>query len=374
MKIGIDCRLWGETGVGRYIRNLVLNLQEIDTYNNYVLFALKKDSEKIKFEIRNSKFEIHIADIKWHTVDEQFEFPKVLNKENLDLVHFPYFSVPIFYCRPFIITIHDLIVNYFSTGKASTLPGPIYKLKLLAYKFILQRAAKNAIKIIAVSNATKNEVTKTLKVKKEKIVVTHEGADDKIRNSNIDIQNNAKNTKYKIPNTKYFLYVGNAYPHKNLDRLLEAFKLLVSDTSLIMVGREDPFYRKLKEKVKRMDLSNKVIFLQNISDEELSNLYKNAIALIMPSLMEGFGLPVLEAMANSCLVLASDIPALQEICADAAIYFDPRNIADITGKMRESLLNLNSSKKEKGLERAKLFSWQKMAKETLEIYESCFGL
>jgi glycosyltransferase involved in cell wall biosynthesis len=376
MKIGIDCRLWSETGVGRYIRNLIKNLQVVDGKNNYVLFVLSKDYENVKCQMSNVKWKIVETDIKWHSFEEQLEFPIILKRENLDLMHFPYPSIPVFYNRPFIITIHDLIVNHFPTGLASTLPLPIYYFKLLGYKFILKRAAKNAKKIIAVSNATKNEIIDHLKIDTEKIDVIHEGVDNKLSgNWKLEIGN------WKLKNlpSKFFLYVGNAYPHKNLERLLQALNILISEypnISLICIGKEDYFYKRLSSKVQSMKLSGKVIFLQNVSDEELSNLYQNALALILPSLMEGFGLTVLEAMANKCLVLASNIPSLQEVCGDNAIYFNPYSIKDMAKKIKEVYSNdtyYYSDKKEKGLERVKLFSWEKMAKETLKVYEDVIG-
>lgn len=382
MKIGIDCRLWGETGVGRYIRNLMSELSKIDDKNNYVLFALAKDEESIKYKALSGKYKnwkIVRANISWHTLEEQLEFPRILNQENLDIVHFPYQSVPIFYNRPFVITIHDLIPFHFPTSNASTLPAPLYNIKLLAYKFIVSQVAKKAKKIIAVSNATKDEIVDHLKINPKKIVVTHEGADDKIRNLNIENRNNIQNSKYKIQKEKYFLYVGNAFPHKNLERMLEAFSIFNSQFkvyNLVFVGKDDYFYKRLKKKVQEMGLSENVIFLQNISDEELSGLYKNAKALILPSLMEGFGLPVLEAMANNCPVLASDIPALREVCGDAALYFNQLSVDDLVKKLNMITSHTTEYRElekmiEKGIERVKLFSWQKMAKETLKIYESC---
>lgn len=189
--------------------------------------------------------------------------------------------------------------------------------------------------------------------------------------------------KSQIPNKikNYFLYVGNAYPHKNLERLIRAFNIVMSqyfDISLILVGREDYFYKHLKKKIKEMNLSDKVIFLENINDEELSNLYQNALALIIPSLTEGFGLPALEAMANKCLVMCSDIPSLREVCKDCAIYFNPYNIKDIAEKTKDVLDHSDdtyhySDRKEKGFKRSKQFSWKKMAKETLAVYESVRG-
>src|SRR5688500_2177969 len=131
MKIGIDARLWSQTGVGRYIRNLVTNLQEIDTKNEYVLFVQKQDLESIRYKVSSNKYTLVPTDINWHSVKEQVAFPYLLYKQDLDLMHFPYFSLPILYNRPFVITLHDLIIHHFSTGKASTLPVPLYKLKHL---------------------------------------------------------------------------------------------------------------------------------------------------------------------------------------------------------------------------------------------------
>ena len=387
MKIGIDCRLWDETGVGRYIRNLVNELQILDKKNNYVLFVRSKDHENIRFAIRNSQFAIRAADIKWHTLKEQLKFPSLINKENLDLMHFPYISVPIFYNKPFVVTIHDLIPLHFPTGEASTLSMPLYKIKLLGYKFVLSAAAKKAKRIITVSNATKTEIADHLKVSEDKIIVTYEGIDDKITNSKSQIPNKSQNTKYRILDAKYFLYIGNAYPHKNLERLIDAFEILrgacielvecaQNDIKLVLVGKEDYFYKRLKEKVKEMGLQKYVLFYGEVNDEELGNLYKNAIALVNPSLMEGFGLPALEAMANGCLVLASNIPALKEVCGESAIYFDPYDVNDIVRKMKEVYYDNmyhHRDKIKKGLERSKKFSWEKMAIETLKIYEKCYS-
>lgn len=351
MRIGIDARLWNETGVGRYIRNLVNNLAAIDKENEYILFG-KNDV------IGNGKFKIVETDIRWHSIDEQLRLASILNKEKLDLMHFPYFSVPVAYNKPFVVTIHDLIINQVDTGKASTLPLPLYKAKRLGYKLVLRSTVNKAAKIIAVSQATKADIIKYLGVKPDKIAVTYEGVDDAI------------NSKRQIKNQKHFLYVGNAYPHKNLERLVDAFASV--DAKLILVGKSDYFYKKLKNYVVEKELSEKIIFYGQVTDEELSGLYQNARALVMPSLIEGFGLPALEAMANNCLVLASDIPSLREVCKEAAIYFNPYDVSDIAEKFEKVFRSRSlvyDTKKREGLVRVKKFSWEKMAKETLKIYE-----
>lgn len=376
MRIGIDARLWDETGVGRYIRNLVWQLQELDQKNEYVLFV----SKGFKIEdagLKNTKWKIIQTDIRWHSLREQIEFPKVLEKENLDLVHFPYFSVPIGYNHPFVITIHDLIINHFPTGKASTLPSPIYYLKLLGYKFVIKKAAQKALRVITVSEATKNEIIKHLRVSDNKIEVTYEGVGKSVASSkHLVAGKNNITTNYQLQTTNYFLYVGNAYPHKNLERLCDAFAWVLNDypdIKLVFVGKKNYFYSRLEEKVKKMKLDKNIIFTGSVSDEELFSFYKNAEALILPSLMEGFGLPGLEAMQAGCLVLASDIPVFKEIYQDAAFYFDPLEVE----AMHATILKVLQNKKEfalfieKGKKQITKFSWEKMADKTLKIYESC---
>jgi len=380
MKIGIDCRLWDETGVGRYIRNLILNLQKLDQENEYALFVLSKDCNQVISHLSSLNFHLVKADVRWHTLEEQLKLPQILNRENLDLVHFPYFSVPIFYNRPFVVTIHDLIIHHFPTGQASTLPFPIYSLKLLGYKFVMNQVARKAKKIIVPLICVKEDLVNTLKVSGDKIVVTYEGVNLNGKLKMNPSASSGEKSQFKIKN--YFLYVGNAYPHKNLERLLQAFSILISkypSVSLVMVGKEDYFYKRLKDKVRKLGLVKNVSFLKHVNDKELSDLYRSAKALISPSLMEGFGLPALEAMANKCLVLASDIPALKETCGDAALYFNPLSIDELAGKLR--IVTSHTTEyggleelKKRGVERARKFSWRKMAKETLKVYESCFSL
>ncbi len=435
MKIGIDCRLWGETGVGRYIRNLVSELQKIDTKNEYVLLALSNDIEKIKSVINPStslreknKWSLVTADIHWHSIQEQFEFPKILEKENLDLVHFPYFSMPIFYKGKYVLTIHDLIINHFPTGKASTLPWLIYYFKYIAYKYVLLQAVKNADKIITVSHATEKEIQDHYHVPKDKLTVTYEGVDHNlelgIKNYESSSKSNGQKievqSKTKLLATNYFLYVGNAYPHKNLELLIEAMSLVISHSGderredsrinpstalreridsgqvlrspqdiarmtsennnnlkLILVGKEDHFYKKLEAKVREMGLEQNILFRHDVNDQDLALLYRNALALVASSLMEGFGLPLLEAMANNCLVVASDIPVFHEVCGDAAIYVDPYDkeaMVNILLSVYNKQVKNENEKKKIGKNRVSLFSWEKMAEETLGVYKSCFGI
>lgn len=368
MRIGIDGRLWSQTGVGRYIRNLVINLSNIDKKNSYVIFVGSKDLENVKEKIVNSKWKIVISDIKWHSLSEQTNFAKILNKYNFDLVHFPYFSVPIFYRKKYIITLHDLIGNKFKTGRASTLPYPLYLLKRQGYLFVLKNALKTSLKIIVPSNSVRNDLLSSYKnISAEKITVTYEGGfEDK----------SLKESKALIKE-KYFLRIGNFYPHKNVENLLIAFKDFVSkpkykDIKLVLVGKKDYFFKKIENQIKKLGLLESVIFIDNPSDENLLSLYKNAVATVIPSFMEGFSLTAVEAMSTGCPVVASDIKVHREICKDAALFFNPSEINDIKEKLEVILEDNAQGEKiiQKGYQRVKYFSWEEMARLTLDIYES----
>ncbi|HMS22658.1 MAG TPA: glycosyltransferase family 1 protein [Candidatus Levybacteria bacterium] len=370
-KIGIDIRLWNETGIGRYIRNLIFELAKIEYKHKYVLFARPDDIAEIKslqhISAAKDKFIIIPIDMKWHSIQEQLEFPRILMKYKLNLMHFPYFSVPVFYRKPFVVTVHDLIINHFPTGRATTLPLPLYTLKRAGYELILKSAISGAKKIIVPSEATRRELVDHYKVKQEKIIITQEGIDERINSFTPVV------FKEKDP---YFLYVGNVYPHKNIEALLEAFKLFLvahPDIVIKLVGKEDYFYRRLRAYVAKHKIP-RVEFMGYVDDAKLSNLYSNAIATVIPSLMEGFGLTALEAMSRKSLVVASKIPALQEVCGKNAIYFDPSDILNIVEAMNTSV-SLSKGDKEKRLNDAKkhseIFTWEKMARQTIAVYDSC---
>lgn len=352
MRIGIDARLIEETGVGRYIRNLIIQLEKIDKKNSYVLFLRKE-----QFHSLQTRFEKRLADVPWHSITEQLVMPGIFQKARLDLLHVPYFNVPIFYPGQMIVTIHDLTILHFDTGKASTHPWVLYKLHRIGYRLILWIGLSLVRKIIAVSETTKKDIVQSLGIDPNKIIVTYEGVDLK------------KSTGKRLIPDDYFLYVGNAYPHKNLETLIQAFQMYLKDLvlqgevlqgialpRLVLVGTEDYFYR-------RLHLPDSVVFFGKASDQELANLYSNAKALVFPSLMEGFGLPAIEALSFGCPVICSDIPIFHEILGNQATFFDPNDANDLVKKLK------TVSKKSAVID--KRFNWADLAKRTLEIYESC---
>src|SRR3989344_8400264 len=164
--------------------------------------------------------------------------------------------------------------------------------------------------------------------------------------------------------SRYFIYAGNAYPHKNLDRLMEAVK--AAEVDLYIASSRNVFTKRLEEKKNEY-----VKLLGFVPDEKLTELYKNSVAFVFPSLSEGFGLPGIEAMEAGTLVLCSDIPVFREVYKDAAIYFNPLDFTSIEKAMENVLEMSEDVRKEKiafAQKFVKRYSWSQMARETLKVY------
>lgn len=363
MNIGIDARLYNEKGLGRYIRNLIANLQKIDKQNTYYIFLLEKDFKDIKL---SKNFVKVLADFRWYTVKEQTHFPKILNQYNLDLLHVPHFNVPIFYRGKIVVTIHDLIHQHVDTKGSSTHNLLIHTVKKLGYKKVFGAAIKRSLKIITVSEFVKKQLEDEWKVPSKKITVTYEGVDEnfgKFESKDVLKENNIK--------PPYIFYVGNAHPHKNIAELIEAFFELRKKyqyLQLVLSGEDNFFWPKIRKAYKNPN----IIYTGKVTDEELVTLYKNAQCFVTASLEEGFGLPLLEAFSLGCPVVSSNRGSLPEVGSDAAIYFDPKNQEDMIEKIQKILNNqaLRKDLIEKGKKRVRDFSWGKMAEETLKIYKS----
>jgi glycosyltransferase involved in cell wall biosynthesis len=372
MIIGIDARFFGSIGkgLGRYTQKLIENLEQIDTQNQYVVFLRKENFAE--YQPKNKNFQKVLADFQWYSFAEQFFFPKLLYKYKLDLMHFPHFNAPLLYRKKFVLTIHDLILIHFPTVRNSTLSPIFYWFKFLAYKIVIWSAINRSQKIIAVSEFTKKDILNVYKnIAKNKIEVTYEACD----NFHSADQNNAGEILQKYGIIKpYLIYIGNVYPHKNPERLVLAFKELEKvqkDIKLVFVGGEDYFYARLKKFVEEKEIKN-IIFSGFVSDDELGTFLCSAEAYVRPSLYEGFELPPLEAMTMGVPVLSSNHECASEILGDSALYFDGKNIDDMTNSILKITTDKELRKKliEKGYEQIKKYSWEKMARETLVIYSN----
>ncbi len=379
MKIGIDARLFGtkHRGNGRYTEQLIRNLEKIDTINQYFVFL---DADGMDdYRPQNPNFHKVRADFRAYSLGEQIFFPLLLAKYRLDLVHFTHFNVPIFFWGKFVVTIHDLIISHYPSHRATTLNPALYKAKLFFYDLVVKNSARRAKKIIAVSNFTKNDIAHLLKVNSDKINTVYEGVDlpqTSEEDSSLVLD------KLKISGD-YLLYVGAAYPHKNLEKLIEAFAIVAAnnpEVKLVLVGKINYFYQELQRRAKEISESEgpwpekfleKIIFTDYLTDKELVSLYRSAKLYIFPSLLEGFGLPPLEAQAYGLPVVSSSASCLPEVLGDSAIYFNPENVEEMAQKIGLALngQELRQRLIEAGFANLKKYSWQKMAEEILSIYQ-----
>lgn len=375
MRIGIDARFLGPIGkgLGRYTQKLIENLERVSAQggdDQYFVF-LKKDNFN-EYKPKNKNFKKVLADFDWYGWQEQIGFPRLLNKYKLDLVHFPHFNVPIFYFGKFVVTIHDLILIHFPTIRNTTLNSLFYRFKFFMYRIVIRAAIMRSNRIIAVSKFTKKDILKNYNsIPQEKIKVTYEACDDYCMlspNKDEEIL-----LRYGIIRP-YIMYVGNAYPHKNLEKLVLAFEKLKKtkkDLKLILVGKMDYFYSRLKLVVKERKIKD-VFFLGYVTDYELDTIFHNAAAYVFPSLYEGFGLPPLEAMAKGTPVISSDHPCMKEILGESAYYFNARDIDEMVRSISRVLENeeLRNNLTKMGYEQVKKYSWKKMARQTIEVYKS----
>lgn len=380
MRIGIDARFYGgeqSKGLGRYTQKLIEQLAQEDTENEYIIF-LQEDGFK-NWNNPNKNFIPVLAPYRWYTLAEQIYMPRVIKKAQVDIMHFPHFNVPLLYRKPFIVTIHDLIILRFPTQRATTLGPLLYALKHAAGKLVMRHAAYSSEHIITVSEFSKKDIIDYYHIAPEKITVTYEAAES---SEKIAVNDQSSEVLQKYAITKpYLLYVGNAYPHKNLEALLSVMALMKkmqqtqheSDTlpyQLVFVGKQDYFYERLVQQTQQMGLQDSVQFAGFVPDADLPSLYTNAFAYIFPSLYEGFGLPPLEAMHYGTPVLASTSSCLPEILGDAALYFNPKDISDILHAVETLSQNTDARTAliEKGYTQIQKYSWQKMMQHTREIY------
>ncbi len=372
MRIGIDARFYGTKmqGFGRYTSQLIYYLQKIDTENSYIIFTLK--DTVVQPLPRN--FKIVYTSCRWYTWREQLLWPFILYRHKIDMMHFIHSNVPILYRKHFIVTIHDLILMQYPSAEVSTRHPLYFKIKYLFYRLILYNAIKSSKNIITVSKSTRSAITKYFPKYVRKIRVIYEAGIDlrhcvpasngiqEFSRLNIDFQKN-----------KYLLYVGNCYPHKNLYFLVDCFSRWLAhhpEYYLILVGKKDFFYNKFQQYV-QWNKINHIILTGAINDRELYMLYSHAYVFVFPSLIEGFGIPPLEAMRFGVPVLASNRPSMPEILGDAALYFYPDNHNDFINKLNNICIDVNLRRQytEKGFIREKKYSWDKMARQTHCLYQ-----
>jgi len=375
MRIGIDVRpfLKRETGVGIYLRNLILALSKIDKENSYYLFSssLKDrfDRRKIpdtpNFHLFDFPFPVSITNFLWNRLN----FPKIdyFFFKKIDIVHSP---TPLLIPTngKCIITVHDLF--FFKNPD-----GTVREMRR-GYPEKVYESIKKADGIICPSNFTKSEILRFFECREEKIRVIPHGVEETFKKEPEEGFVKRVKEKYSLP-PSYILFVGNIEPRKNLETLIDGFSIFEKkfpEIKLLIVGEKVMGFESIKKRIEEKGLEGKVIFTGYVENRELSVIYRLSSVFVFPSLEEGFGLPILEAMASSVPVLASKTSSIPEVAGDCALYFSPDSPEEISEKLETILRNekIRYEMVEKGKKRVEEFSWVKCAEKTLEFYKEIF--
>ena len=370
MRVGLDGRCIQDhfPGIGRYAFCLARELALIAPGDEWVIFH-EEGARNTRFDLRilRSQTNVELVPVRSRifSLDQQLVLPRLARAEGLDLYHSPYYVMPYRMPCPTVVTIHDLIPLVQPDALPSRWLAPVYS-------FLLRLAADRAEGILVDSNATKGDLVRLLRRARRPIEVAPLGVDERFQPPSPDL---VMQYRQRISlHQPYLLYLGMNKPHKNLVKLVQAWSFLSKSgrrgSILVIAGEQDPRYPQVRQTVERLGLGQCVRFLGPVSDADLPTLYGAAECFVFPSLYEGFGLPVLEAMACGAPIACSDVSSLPEIVGDVAVTFDPRSVPDIARALSQLLSDgrLQASLGKQGRVRAEAFTWRRTAEATLALY------
>jgi glycosyltransferase involved in cell wall biosynthesis len=377
MRICIDARpiINKQTGLGRYTYNIINALKQVDCQNDYlILVDAQLSPTHPVFHGNNERFVYKKCPIPGVTVQQQLQLRRFLATETIDVYHYPHFDLPIAVARKFpsVFTVHDLTYLL----HRGVFRGAEF-LKKWYTQQIMRLGIGTAQKIITVSDSTKQDLVDYFKLNgaaSSKVTTIYEACEPHL--VRIADKQRLQNFKQKWQLTRpYFLFIGERRPHKNLVRQIEAFdqflKQVGQEFEFIIIGKSYNNYFEPEAKTQELALTGRVRFLGYVDDEEIPLFYSGATAFLFASLYEGFGIPILEAMACGTPVITSNISSCQEIAGDAALLVNPYQVVEIVQAMTRiaTELDLRASLIQKGLQRKSDFSWEIAAQKTLNLYQ-----
>lgn len=370
MLIGIEGRTLQGTryGVGRYLTNLLREMVELEGHD-YLVY-LSQPIEPLDFSSRNLAFRIlpHAPSLLWRHA----RLPLAMKLDKVDVHFSPSYFLPLIKVCPSVVVVHDLTIKVH--------PEWFARDRRIRFDELFWREVKKAEHLITVSEHSKKDIVDLLGVNAERVTVIAEAADEFFRPVAGEARLRAVRAKYGL--SEGFLFTAGAiHARRNLIRLIRAVgkadRLLDTDLQLLILGSPAPFSLPvdIQGEASRCGLEGKVAQVQFVSEEELLSLYNACGLFVYPSLYEGFGLPVIEAMACGKPVACSNATSLPEVGGEAAVYFDPLDVDDIAGAI-VAIMSDDDRRHELGfgsLERAKSFSWRKAAERTIDVFEQLGG-
>jgi len=380
MKVAIDGR-WifpKISGIGRVTEKLVFHLGRLDRDNRY-LVIFSDPVVKERYQRRWAEFpNIELQAVPWSPFSplSHLLLPGLLRRRGIDVFHSPNFLCPLFPGGPrMVVTVHDLIPLKFPhfTPRAKKTRFNFF------YRWLLRRSLSRADRVIVVSNQTRLDLIDELKIEDDRIAVIYNGVDRKYRPRDKEEAREILGRKYGLSDP-FFLFVGRLDPYKNVTGLIESFALFSrrvgGEVKLVIVASPDPRYPDPRLEAARLKIDSRVNFIEGVDDEDdLVAFYNGAVALVLPSLWEGFGLPPLEAMACGTPVVTSNRGALPEVVGGAALMVDPERREEIASALEKIWgdRDLRLRLQEEGLKRAATFSWDKTARQSLAVYREVFS-
>jgi len=336
-------------------------LQHVDTLNRYTVLVQPDDPwqpSAANFSRADSPY----PQFSFNPL-HQFGFARQLYRLEADLVNFPMNQQPLLYFKPVVTATMDMTMLRFTrAGRHSAF---YHAIRMAAYRFLFWYSLKKSKAIITITKFVKSDVEQHYPFTKGRITVTYCASEPPLEGAAKQLASVRK---------PFIMHVGSPFPHKNIERLIEAFAILKSThprLQLVLAGKIEQYFEKLEKQTQTTRYAKDIIFTGFISDEELKWLYQNAEAYVLPSLSEGFGLPGLEAMAHGCPVVSSNATCLPEVYEEAAHYFNPESIEDMAEKIDEVISDSRLRKEliRKGYVQLKKYSWRRMAEQTLNVYK-----
>jgi glycosyltransferase involved in cell wall biosynthesis len=369
VRIGIDARKLHDFGIGTYIRNLLRQLVRMDHDTEFVLLCRPLDRQTLSLLGENFRPVVETAAN--YSIAEQFKIPWALRRERVELFHAPHYVLPpLVSCRS-VVTIHDCIHLMFPQYLPSRLA--------LAYaRTSIMMASKRANRVLTVSESSKRDILRFVDVPADKIDVIYNAYDEQFGVEPREEDVVRVRERYQL-HDEFVLYAGNVKPHKNLERLIDAFHIVrnrgLDHLKLVLIGDEISKYAALRRAVHQHQLHKYVRFLGYLPEATLAVMYRLAGVFVFPSLYEGFGLPPLEAMASGTPVVTSNVSSLPEVAGDAAVLVDPYDPVAIADGIYTVLTDeaIRRDLRQKGIARASQFSWEQSVRRVREIYKEVAG-